>query len=217
MWRRILLALALGQTALAHDFWLRPQGQKAVLWYGHTSEDSDYDRSNLKKALALDAKGAPLKVTQQSDGKHVVLSGDGDAAQLAVEMDTGFWVKTVQGWKNESKRSASGVLLSEWSLYYSKVLLKPEACLNKPFGQALELVPVSLQGKKLKVRLLLHGKPLADVKLYDEHQKVGESDPAGEATVDYSRDLVLSASYRQPLANNPDADRLNLHAVLSLP
>lgn len=217
MWRQLILALALGRLALAHDFWLKPQGQKAALWYGHASEDSEYDRDNLKKALALNARGDSIKVVQGSDGKHVVLSSEGEAAQLAVEMDTGFWVKTVQGWKNESKRTASGVLLSEWSLYYSKVLLKPEACLNKPFGQQLELVPVAFSGKSLKVRLLLHGKPLADVKLYDEHQKVADTDQAGEATVDSSAGLVLSASYRQPLANNPDADRLNLHAVLSLP
>ncbi len=211
------MVLAVGQMALAHDFWLKPQGQKAAIWYGHASEDSDYDRGNLKKALAMNAKGDSLKVIQSSDGKHVVLSSDGEAVQLAVEMDTGFWVKTVQGWKNESKRTASGVLLSEWSLYYSKVLLKPDACLNKPFGQQLELVPIALHGKSLKVRLLLQGKALADVKLYDEHQKVADTDPAGEATVAYSQALVLSASYRQPLVNNPDADRLNLHAVLSLP
>lgn len=217
MWRRIFLVLALGRMALAHDFWLKPQGQKAILWYGHASEDSEYDRSNLKKAQAFNAKGDSLKVMQGSDGKHVVLSSDGEAAQMAVEMDTGFWVKTVQGWKNESKRSASGVLLSEWSLYYSKVLLKPEACLNKPFGQQLELVPVALNGKSLKVRLLFHGKGLADVKLYDEHHKVADTDQAGEATVEYGQAMVLSASCRQPLANHPDADRLNLHAVLSLP
>lgn len=213
----MLVVLALGQLALAHDFWLKPQGRKAVLWYGHASEDSDYDRGNLKKSLALNAQGEPLKVVQGSDGKHIVLSSQGEAAQLAVEMDTGFWVKTVQGWKNESKRTASGVLLSEWSLYYSKVLLKPEACLNQPFGQPLELVPVALDGKSLKVRLLLHGKGLADVKLYDQHQKVADTDQAGEATVDYRQAMVLSASCRQPLANNPDADRINLHAVLSLP
>lgn len=217
MWRQLIVVLVLGQMALAHDFWLKPQGQKAALWYGHASEDSDYDRGNLKKALALNAKGDSLKVVQSSDGKHVVLSSEGEAAQLAAEMDTGYWVKTVQGWKNESKRTASGVLLSEWSLYYSKVLLKPEACLNKPFGQQLELVPIALNGKNLRVRLLLNGKGLADVKLYDEHKKVADTDQAGEATVDYSEALVLSASYRHPLAKNPDADRINLHAVLSLP
>lgn len=217
MWRPIVLTLFLAQTVLAHDFWLKPQGQKAVLHYGHGSEDSDYDRANLKKSSGLNAKGEGVAVSQASDGKHVVLSGPAELTQLAVELDTGFWVKTVQGWKNESKRTASGVLLSEWSLYYSKVLLKPEACLNKAFGQQLEIVPVSLNGKNLKVRLLMQGKPLSGVKLYDEHQKVADTDEAGEATVTYAEAMVLSASYRQPISHNPDADRLNLHAVLSLP
>ncbi|MBN9419700.1 hypothetical protein ABS71_16945 [bacterium SCN 62-11] len=217
MLRKIFLVLALGQMALAHDFWLKPQGQKAALWYGHASEDSEYDRANLKKASAFSAKGDPVKVAQTSDGKHVVLVPEAEAAQMAVEMDTGFWSKTVQGWKNESKRAVSGALLSEWSIYYSKVLLKPEACLNKSFGQTMELIPVALHGKNLKVRLVLRGKGLADVKLYDEHQKVADTDAAGEATVTYSEAMVLSAGYREPLQNNPDADRLNLHAVLSLP
>ena len=217
MWRRLFLVLALGNMALAHDFWLKPQGQKAVLWYGHGSEDDDYDRGNLKKVAGLDAKGNGVKVSQSSDGKHLVLTPEPEAVQLAVEMDTGFWVKTVQGWKNESKRTADGVLLSEWSLYYSKVLLKPEACLNKPFGQRLELVPLALSGKNLKLRLLLNGKPLPEVKLYDEHKKVADTDPAGEATVAYEEAMTLSAAYREPLTNHPDADRLHLHAVLSLP
>lgn len=217
MWRPILLLLALAQMALAHDFWLKPQGQKAALWYGHAQEDSDYDKSKLKKATALNARGEAVKVTQGSDGKHVVLNGEVDAVQLAVEMDTGFWVKTTEGWKNESKRTASGALLSEWSIYYSKVLFKPQACLNKGFGQKLELVPIALSGGTIKVRLLLHGKPLPNVKLYDEHKKVADTDEAGEATVTYSGELVLSASYREPLSGNPDADRLNLHAVVSLP
>ena len=217
MLRKIFLVLALGQMALAHDFWLKPQGQKAALWYGHASEDSEYDRANLKKATAFNAKGETVKVSQGSDGKHIVLAPDSEAAQLAVEMDTGFWCKTVQGWKNESKRAVSGALLSEWSLYYSKVLFKPEACLNKSFGQTLELVPVALNGKNLKVRLVLRGKGLADVKLYDEHRKLADTDESGEATVTYAEAMVLSAGYREPLSNNPDADRLNLHAVLSLP
>lgn len=217
MWRQFMLVLVVGQMALAHDFWLKPQGQKASLWYGHAHEDSDYDKRNLKKVAALNAKGESVKVAQGSDGKHVVLSGDAEAVQLAVEMDTGFWVKTTEGWKNESKRTASGVLLSEWSVYYSKVLFKPLSCLNKSFGQQLELVPVGLSGNHLKVRLLLRGKPLSDVKLYDEHRKVAETDSAGEATVSYAGEMVLSATYREPLSGHPDADRLSLHAVVSLP
>lgn len=217
MWRTFLIFLALAQMALAHDFWLKPQGQKAALWYGHAQEDSAYDKGNLKKVAAQNARGESVKVTRSSDGKHIVLTGEADAVQLAVEMDTGFWVKTTEGWKNESKRTASGVLLSEWSLYYSKVLWKPQACLNKSFGQQLELVPISLSGGDLKVRLLLHGKPLPNVKLYDEHRKVADTDEAGEASVIYNGELVLSASYREPLSGNPDADRLNLHAVVSLP
>ena len=217
MWRRAILILALTPLAWSHDFWLKPQGHKAVLWYGHAHEDSDYDKNNLKKVSGLNAKGEPAKVIQGSDGKHVVLSGEDNLVQVAVEIDSGFWVKTVAGWKNESKRTASHVLLSEWSLYYSKLLLKPQASLNRAFGQQLELVPVALTADSLKVRLLLHGKPLGEVKLYDEHQKVADTDAAGEATVPYTQAMVLSAAYREPLKDNPDADRLNLHAVVSLP
>lgn len=217
MWREALLVIALGQAALSHDFWLKPQGQKAALCYGHAQEDSDYDKGNLKKVTALNSKGEPVKVSEGLEGRHITFAPGPEAVQLAVEMDTGFWVKTTEGWKNESKRTASNALLSEWSLYYSKILFNPQACLNKRIGQPLELVPVAIEGESLKVRLLLRGKPLPEVKLYDEHKKVGDTDEAGEALVPYRGELVLSASYREPLVNHPDADRLNLHAVVTLP
>lgn len=213
----VLGALLLG-VAQAHDFWLKPgNDQQAVLHYGHGSEDEGYSSKKIKKASGLNAQGQVTAVKLVPDGARTRLIGSADSVQMGVELDDGFWVKTTQGWKNQSKREVSNALLSQWSLSYSKVLLKPEACLNQAMGHQLEIVAVAWTPQSTRIRVLHQGKALAGVKIYANHKKVADSDSQGEATLSEGKNMVLSVSHRHPLRDNPDADRLNLHAVLTLP
>ena len=213
----LFFSLSLMGLAQAHDFWLKPEGSRAVLYYGHGNEDSPYKATCVKKSSGLSASGQAVAVRLTTEGNHCAFSWESGAVEIAAEIDTGYWIKTMQGWKNQSKRNAGSYLLSEWSLYYTKLLLKPGASLNRALGHQLEIVPLQISDKSLKVRVLLHGKPLAETKIYAGHDKVGDTDAAGEATVPKNGLLVLTVSNREPLPDNQDADRLKLNAVLTVP
>mgnify|MGYP000947905186 CR=1 FL=1 len=216
--KTLLLGSLLLGVAQAHDFWLKPSSaNQAVLHYGHGSEDEGYSAKKIKNASGLNAQGQVTPVKLVPDGERTRLVGSSDSVQLGVELDDGFWVKTTQGWKNQSKRQVNNALISQWSLSYTKVLLKPEACLKQPLGHQLEIVAVQWSPKSTRIRVLHQGKALAGVKVYANHKKVADSDSLGEATIAEGKGLVLSVSHRHPLKDNPDADRLNLHAVLTLP
>jgi nickel transport protein len=214
--RKLLLVWTLMTLPLwAHDYWLKPSGKRVVIAYGHGSETEAYSASVIKKATAVTPKG-PHSLSWQQEGPVCVLQPDSDATQVGVEIDSGYWTKTVQGWKNQSKREAGNYLLSEWSLYYSKLLLKPNAP-HKVMGHRLEFVPLEVDHSEVRLRLLLNGQPLAGKAIYSQHSKLGETDSKGEIKVKRDGDVtVVSASHKEPVENNPDADRLNLHAVLTL-
>lgn len=82
--------------------------------------------STCASVAALGADGKPVKVRWEMDGKHAVLLPESAAVQLGAEIDEGYWCKTTEGWKNKSRREIPDALASEWSLSYSKVLLKPK-------------------------------------------------------------------------------------------
>lgn len=215
--KRILCLLLLTQWALAHNFWLKPEGKKAVLFYGHGSEEMQYSKDVVKKVAALGSDGKSARVRWEMDGKHAVLLGEGEVAQLGAEIDEGYWCKTPDGWRNRSKRDTPDALASEWSLSYSKVLLKPQACLNRSFGHKLEIVPLALEGKKLRLKVVLDGKGLPKASVSDGHTKTGETDESGELSVPYEGAVVYSVLGRDRLVNNSNADKYKLRAVLSLP
>lgn len=216
--KKAILLLALTAAAWGHDYWLKPTGpQRVLLQYGHEGSGDAYSAKVLTKVSAYDAAGAPVPASSQQEDGRCVLTADPSAAQLVAEVDTGYWTKSVRGWANKSKREAGYALLSEWSLYYNKVLLNPGATLNRPLGHPLEFVPVAIDASAGRFRLLLRGQPLADTPVYNGHRKVGQTDAAGEVALPREPLMVLSASHKEPLAGNPDADRLHLHAVLTVP
>ena len=214
--RILLWLLMLAGAAQAHDFWLKPQGKRAVVYYGHAGQDDRYAASSVKKVAGLNAQGEMVGVKTGNEGGRVVLIPEGPAVQLGAEVDTGFWVKTVRGWKNVSLRQSEGALLSEWSIYYSKALLA-EGVPKGAFGHQLEIVPLQVGPKSARLKVLLRGKPLADAPVYAGHDRLGETDESGELTVNKNGSLVLAVAHKEKLENNPDAERLHLHAVLTLP
>ncbi len=216
-YKALATLMLLTSLSWGHDFWLKPAPQGAILRYGHGSEEEPYKSEKLKKASALDAQGKVLEVKTADDGGKVRLQSPAEAVQLGIELDNGYWSKNVGGWANRSRRETPGCLLSEWSLYYAKVLLKSQSCLGKPFGHPLEIVPLEVRNDHLRVRVLLHGKPVSALKIYSNHKRVAESDEHGEASWKREGETIVSVSMKEALQGNPDAERLNLHASLTVP
>ena len=218
MWKKTIgTLLFMSSLTLAHDFWLQLVPSGATLRYGHGQEEESYRPEKVKKATALDASGRSTNLQPNLEQGRIRLASPSDSVQLGVEIDNGYWSKNVSGWANRSKSETPGCLLSEWSHYYAKVLLKPQECLGRSFGHPLEIVPLKVSPERLQVRILHDGKPVPQVKVYSNHKKVAESNEQGEAEWGRSGETVVSVGLKSPLQGNPHADRLNLHACLTVP
>ena len=108
--KRLFFLLLLTPLALAHNFWLKLDGQRATLYYGHGSDEMQYAREVVKKVSGLTSTGKPAKVSWQIEERHAVLQGQGDVAQMGAEIDEGYWTKSTEGWKNKSKREVPNAL-----------------------------------------------------------------------------------------------------------
>jgi nickel transport protein len=217
MLKRIAISLLLlAGLAQAHDFWLEPGIRKATLRYGHGSEEADYKADELKKVLALDSQGQPVAVESRLEQGKMHFAWQGPAVVLATEVDNGIWCKTTQGWEQKSRKQCPGALIAQHSLYYAKAALQPESCLNQRLGHPLEMILLEVAPTQVRVRVLLDGKPVPDLKIYSAHDSVGRTDEAGELRADRNGLLVLSCSLKQECPGNPEVDRFHYGAVLSL-
>lgn len=124
----------------------------------------------------------------------------------------------MRGWENKSKREVRSALVSEWSVYYSTIVLAPAHCLNRSLGHRFEFIVLQAEPDQAMLELRLDGKPMAEQAVYDhDHRKVGETDSQGRIQLARNGLLSAVASHKEPLENNPDADRMHLHAVLTMP
>lgn len=61
-----LLTLALvSSPAWAHEFWLKPDGEKIVLLYGHPEENETYTPKVLRAITAQSSNGAEQEVSRE--------------------------------------------------------------------------------------------------------------------------------------------------------
>ncbi|MGE0495031.1 MAG: DUF4198 domain-containing protein [Vulcanimicrobiota bacterium] len=207
-----LLVCAL--PAWAHDFWLKPDKDGAVLVYGHAGENTPYERDVLKGVAGWSAQGKSVKVDSAYQGQTLHLVAP-QARTLAVDIDNRFWVKTVHGWKHHSKREQSSYLKSTWDLHYAKLVEGPDY--TQKVGHPLEIVLRSV-GKTVEGQVLLNGKPLPGAELYTEHKTVATANAQGNFSLSRPDGLlVLKVEHIEPLVGNPDADTRVMYATLTLP
>jgi nickel transport protein len=140
-----------------------------------------------------------------------------------VEIDNGYWSKTIYGWKNLPKRKASRVVEANRSFYYSKALVTWNEALQTPLSSAhLDILllknPYELKaGDSLPIQVICRGKPVAGVEVEGRnHEVVSTTDKGGMAKVRMSRGpQLISVSHKEPIKDDPDADYLSLTATLT--
>ncbi len=222
----LLVALFLVLPAsgvFAHDYWIEKRGDDFMLVFGHGSQRSEFDASKVKTLKAFDNQGREMGVTKEKKGTEILLKPEGQPSLLFVEVDDGYWSKTIYGWKNLPKRKASRVVESTRSFYYSKALLSWNETLQRPLSDArLDIIPLQdpknlKAGDLLPLRVLYQGNPISGVEVEGgDHQKVATTDREGVAKVRLSKGHHLfSVNYREPLKNDPDADTLSITATLT--
>jgi len=225
LWVFLALGFLLGiaPEVSAHDFWIDQKGKEFLLIYGHGDQREEFDSSRVKTVRAFGPGGGEIEVRREKKEKGLLLQPVETPSWIFVEIDNGYWSKTIYGWKNLPKRKASRVVEANRSLSYSKALVTWNDALQTPISIAqLDVVllknPFELKpGESLPIRVFYKGKPIAGVEVEDREDKVvSTTDKEGMAKVQISKGQQwISVSHKEPIKDDPDADYLGLTATLT--
>ncbi len=218
-----LILCFLPSLLLAHDYWIEKRGGDLMVVFGHGTKREEFDPAKIKILKAFDQNGREIRVNREKKAPGVLIKAETSPSLLFVEIDDGYWSRTIYGWKNLPKRKASRVVESTRSFFYSKALLLWGETATKPLIEAkLDLIPLENPfelnpGASLTIKVLYQGKPIQGVEIEGgDHQKLSTSDREGMAKVKLLRGhQVISASYKEPIKDDPDADALVITSTLT--
>ncbi|NWG04999.1 MAG: cobalt transporter CbiM [Syntrophaceae bacterium] len=207
----------------AHDFWIEKKGNDFMVVYGHGSQRLEFEPTKIKTVKAFDFRGKEVEVTKEKKATGVLLKPIESPSLFFVEIDDGYWSKTIYGWKNLPKTKASRVVESFRSFYYSKALLSWGEAAQRPLSDAkLDLLPLEnpfelKEGNVLSIRVLYQGKPISELEVEGgDHKKITTTDKEGVAKLKISKGhQVFSVNYKEPIKNDPDADLLRITSTLT--
>jgi cobalt/nickel transport system permease protein len=219
----VILIAVLPTLVFAHDFWIEKKGNEFMVVYGHGSQRLEFEPSKIKTIKAFDLKGKEVEVNKEKRGTGIALKTVESPSLFFVEIDDGYWSKTIYGWKNLPKTKASRVVESFRSFYYSKALLSWGEAVQRPLSDArLDILPIEnpfelKEGNLLPIRVLYQGKPISDLEVEGgDHKKISTTDKEGVAKLKISKGhQVFSVNYKEPIKNDPDADSLRITSTLT--
>lgn len=219
--RFAVCAAVLGPAqARAHDLRLERSGGGFALRAGHAGGGTEAIDPSIVKEVHCARAGEPVRVLAPRAGEGGTVRVDGRCDAASALVDHGFFVVTPDGEKHLRKSEARDAVKSWRSRQFAK-WLDARAPVAPPFGDALEIVPVTdlaraRVGEKLTLRVLLDGRPVAGAIVSVGHERLAETSSAGEARVKVRRAGLesISATFRRPLGT-PDADTEVLEASLS--
>jgi nickel transport protein len=218
-----VLILGLAPAANAHEFWVEQKGGEFTLVYGHGSNREEFDASKVKGITALDAAGKSIEVQKEKKAKGLLLKFPHIPSAIFVEIDNGYWSKTIYGWKELPKRKASRVVEAMRSFNYSKALIsRGNTPQDLPGDSKLDIIPMEnpfdlKSGDSLQLRVVCQGKPVPDVEVEGtDHQRVATTDKNGFTQVFLSKGYqIITVAHKVPLKDDPDADFLSMTMTLT--
>ena len=222
-----ILILSIPFNVWAHDAWIEKKGDNFVVLYGHGDKVDPYDPGKVKEVKAYDKAGKEIAVEVKRREKDAVILPKTEPAMIIVFFDSGYWLKTTDGWKNISKKEASGLQIVEparHSLKYGKTIFNWHEIFTKSVGMRFEIVPMKnplaiKAGERLPIKVFFEGKPLegASIDAGGYHKETTKTDKEGIAnvTIEKSGKQIIVASYKIPLKDNQDADFLSISANMT--
>jgi cobalt/nickel transport system permease protein len=217
-----LLALSGATAASAHDYWIERKGSGFAIVYGHGDQRMEYDPANVQRVTVYDAEGKPVEFRKEVQGKVLTVHPSGPATLIVADLDSGYWSKTIYGWKNLPKRKASRVVEAVRTYHYSKSVVAWGDAAGRPVGgMKLDVVPQKnpfalRAGETVPVKVLYDGKPLAGSSVEGDHEKVAWTDNDGIAMVPLKKGRnLLTVERKESLSGDPDADSVSITTTLT--
>lgn len=224
-WLILIACFFLPGVVLAHDYWFKSVDDDYRLHRGHLfslhegEKEVPFEPSIITDALCLQKDSDVIRPTEFSDEYPPLITGPCQA--LLVSADSGYWSQTMTGTKNKPKDQLFGVLRSWHSLEVMKLVEGWNERLLSPLSDQLELVftsdPFNLaEGDKLRLVVMLDGKPAAGVAFAYDGKPRGVTGEDGRVTLRIRHDgvQVISASIEQAI-DSSSADKLVRSTMLS--
>ncbi len=235
MFKRILFAVLLllpaTQIALAHDTWIEKRNGQLLVLRGHGGDVEAYDPALVKEAKALDAKGQPVEIEIVNNKENALLSTKGDSAIVGALYDSGYWLKTTDGWKKATKREGKGkynIVESLKSKQWCKNILAATSKSSKPLGQRFEVVPQKdpttvRAGDKLPIKVIWDGEPVEGAIITtggghaSDTKDLLKTDKEGmvSVTIEKAGFQMVKANHKIPMKDDLDADVLDLSSTMT--
>ena len=227
----VLLLLPVTKIVLAHDTWIEKRNGQLLVLRGHGGDVEAYDPALVKEARAIDAKGEAVEIEIVNNKENALLSTKGDPAIVGALYDSGYWLKTTDGWKKATKREGKGkynIVESIKSKQWCKNILGSTSESSKPMGQRFEIVPQKdpttvRVGEKLPIKVVLDGKPVEGATIAtggghtSDKKDLLKTDKEGMVSViiDKAGFQMVKANHRIPVKDDPDADVLDLSSTIT--
>jgi cobalt/nickel transport system permease protein len=217
-----LASLLAGAAVCAHDYWIEKSGNGYTVVYGHGDKRTEYDPANVKRLTVYDKAGKPVEFRKEVQGKVLTVYPSGPASLIVADLDSGYWSKTIYGWKNLPKRKASRVVEAVRTFHYSKSVVSWGDTAGRPVdGMRLDIIPLKNPfdlrgGETVPVKVLYDGKPLAGATVEGDHEKVASTDNDGITKVPLKKGRnLLTVERKEPLSGDPDADSVSITTTLT--
>ena len=215
-------AILTAGTASAHDYWIEKKGVGYVVVYGHGAHRTDYNPSVVKKVTVFNTEGKPVEFQKEISEKVILIRPTGAAALILVDLDSGYWSKTIYGWKNLPRRKASRVVEALRSYHYSKSIISWGESFRLPLAAVkLDIVPLKnpfalKAGEGLPLKVYFNGSPLAGATIEGDHEKVAATDKDGAAKVTLKKGRqLITVEHKEPIKGDPDADFISVTTTLT--
>ncbi|MDQ7785025.1 MAG: DUF4198 domain-containing protein [Desulfomonilaceae bacterium] len=235
MFRTLLVTALVGLFVVplvqAHDTWIEKRDGQILVLRGHGLEVEAYDPSLVQEAKARDAEGRVVETEIRQHKENASLVPKGNAVVVAALYNSGYWLKTTDGWKKATKREGKGkyeIVESIKSKQWCKSFSAPCPENSKPVGQRFEVVPQKdpttvAVGDTLPIKVIFDEKPVEGALITtggadaSDAKDALKTDKDGKATVAIEKAglQLIKASHKVPLTDDPDADVLSLASTIT--
>ncbi len=217
----VLFIVCMALSVFAHDAWVVPgAGPVYQILYGHKIPEAySADKITVLKVLDANQKSVSYNRIVTKEGVSVkVISGK--PALFVLDFDNGYWVKSGAESHNISKAQIPAGSDPLHAIKFSKTMISWQSWMSQPQGQRIEFIPVDVTeipkaGARLRLQLLLDGKPLANQMVENNSNEQGpKTDRDGYVTVTVTKGMNRFATdHDMAQTNNEIAKRLSLTAV----
>lgn len=223
-----LTSLLASNLAVAHGLWTEQRRGHIEVIYGEGAEDNAYTPQKVSGAWAYDLAGKAIPVTIEALSDHARLVPTQPPAVVAVALDNGIWSQNAdKKWINEGRTKVPGATYGIQTFKYSLAIDQEGATLPDVTGLKLAIIPQADPthigpGNPLPVKVLLNGKPAANVKLIADFRGApdvvsAQTDAQGLANVVVRNEglNIIAAQVVLPVENNPDMTEQGLFTSLT--